>query len=325
MQMGRWFGFRPGFRDLVRVFLGVKEGKKGDTDLVALFKDVCQMEERFREEIERYIRVEGHARITPKDIPPLIAISGSLPPTARNKMFNARIKNKNFGGRRSMLTMTPETPARKKANIDAVTALLGSANALGQMALGGSLSDGKQFETAALVFRSSNESLIQLLNSYRWVETEYKGESDRPADVNLQIEFLTKQKHEISIWLIVAPQRSTSFGEVVSVNGVGKFAVKNRGRGKSDRFQVFGEPRHRDIADFLSGIKSKDPVTPNAATKALQSAHTGVLLLYPVREHETDLVSMGYELFFPPNSMPYDTGFTVRRHSDQIVVEEGVS
>ena len=31
--------------------------------------------------------------------------------------------------------------------------------------------------------------------------------------------------------------------------------------------------------------------------------------------------SMGYELFFPPNSMPYDTGFTVWRHSDQIVVE----
>ncbi|MGY2805565.1 Z1 domain-containing protein [Bradyrhizobium sp. USDA 4506] len=325
MQMGRWFGFRPGYRDLVRVFLGVKEGKKGDTDLVALFKDVCQMEERFREEIKRYIRVEGAARITPKDIPPLIAISGSLPPTARNKMFNARIKNKNFGGRRSMLTMTPETPARRKANIDVVTALLESAKALGQMALGGSLSDGKQFEADALVFRSSNESLIQLLNSYRWVETEYKDDSDRPADVNLQIEFLTKQKHEISNWLIVAPQRSKSFGKAVSIDGVGQMAVKHRGRGKSDHFQVFGEPRHRDIADFLAGIKSKNPMTPNSATKALQSAHTGVLLLYPVRENETDLVSMGYELFFSPNSLPYDTGFTVRRHSDEIVVEEGVS
>ena len=46
MQMGRWFGFRPGYRDLVRVFLGVQEGKRADADLVSLFKEVCRIVRR---------------------------------------------------------------------------------------------------------------------------------------------------------------------------------------------------------------------------------------------------------------------------------------
>lgn len=322
MQMGRWFGFRPGHRDLVRVFLGVREGRKRDTDLVALFKDVCKMEERFREEIKRYIRKEGSERITPKDIPPLIAISGSLPPTARNKMFNAVVKNKNFGGRRSMLTMTPDKPTRQKANVEAVRDLLKAAEALGRKTLGGTLSDGKHFDTDAFVFSSSNDSLTRFLSSYRWLETEYKEESARPADVNLQIEFLKKEKHEISSWLIVAPQRNKSFGKPVSFAGVAELTVKLRSRDPSSRrFQVFGEPPHRDVADYLAGISQKNFKTPNSATKNLKSEHMGVLLLYPVREKENDQVSMGYELFFPPNSMQFDTGFTVRRRTEQIVVE----
>src|SRR5205823_786204 len=98
MQMGRWFGFRPGYRDLVRVYLGVRDGKDGETDLVALFKEVCLMEERFREEVKRYLRRQGAPRVTPKQIPPLISVAGNLPPTARNKMFNATVASKNFGG-----------------------------------------------------------------------------------------------------------------------------------------------------------------------------------------------------------------------------------
>lgn len=41
MQMGRWFGFRPGYQDLVRVFLGVAEGRDGKTDLVSLFNGLA--------------------------------------------------------------------------------------------------------------------------------------------------------------------------------------------------------------------------------------------------------------------------------------------
>jgi hypothetical protein len=55
LLMGRWFGFRPGYRDLIRVFLGVREGRER-IYLVSQFKDVCRMEERFRDELKRYVR-----------------------------------------------------------------------------------------------------------------------------------------------------------------------------------------------------------------------------------------------------------------------------
>ena len=149
-----------------------------------------------------------------------------------------------------MLTMTPEKEARKSANVHAVTDLPKASEVIGRVTLGGTLSDGKRLGADALVFRSSNDSLT------RWLETEYKEEDGRPADINLQIEYLKRVKHEISSWLIIAPQRRKSFGDPVSVVGIAKLAVKHRIRNQGGRFQVFGESPHRDLyelAHFLCG------------------------------------------------------------------------
>ena len=56
MQMGRWFGFRRGYRDLVRLFIGtqVSAGKKGAVDLYDMFESICMDEERFRKRIAFY-------------------------------------------------------------------------------------------------------------------------------------------------------------------------------------------------------------------------------------------------------------------------------
>jgi len=329
MQMGRWFGFRPGYQDLIRVFLGVNDGKRGDTDLVALFKDVCRMEERFRDEIKRYVRRAGAERITPKQIPPLISVCGSLPPTARNKMFNAKLASKNFGGQRSMLTLSPAKPAAMDENINAASSLLVSSKPLGTITLGGTSSKSKEVEASAKVFEATNGGVIGFLKAYRWLESDYKYPA-RPTDTALQIEFLEKQKHDIASWLIVAPQRKESFGEPLTLEGVGQFAVKERHRVEQGRgFQVFGEPVHRMIAEFLAGIKPSKPdsaelTSPSSSTKKLQIKHRGLCLLYPVREQEKGNVSMGFELFFPENHIPFDINFTVRRKTEgtQVVVQD---
>jgi len=326
MQMGRWFGFRLGYQDLVRVFLGVKEGKSGDTDLVSLFKEVCCMEERFREEVKRYVRRPGAQRITPKEIPPLISVSGSLPPTAGNKMFNAVLASKNFGGQRSMLTLTAAEPAAMDENINAVTSLLTASNSRGKQLLCGTLKDSKALEINAVVLETTNHQLIAFLKAYRWLETDYKY-PERPADTNLQIEFLEKEKHEITSWLIVAPQRKLSFGDPLIVTGIGALSVKERSRIPGRGFQVFGEPVHRTFAEYLAGIgPGKSEITkPNEATASLRKEHRGVILLYPVREKNAGKVSIGYELFFPENKIQFDLNFTVRRKAekDNIVISNG--
>jgi hypothetical protein len=318
MQMGRWFGFRPGYRDLVRVFLGVKEGRHGNTDLVALFKEVCRMEERFRDELKRYVRRPGAQRLTPKEIPPLISVTGNLPPTARNKMFNAVLASKNFGGQRSMPTLIEEGA---NENIAALGHLIAESHALGFLALGGTFSNGRSVETNAVVLEISTDGLTTFLRAIRWIEPDFPFPK-RPLDISLQIEFLEKQSHGITGWLIVAPQRRVSFGKPLTIKGQGiTLAVKERHRIDNRGFQVFGEPLHRAVAAFLSGLqpnKSEPELeSPNETTKSLRNLHRGVCLLYPVRQQEADKVSVGYELLFPENSMPVDLSFTVRRRAAQ--------
>jgi len=313
MQMGRWFGFRPGYQDLVRVFLGVREGRRGDTDLVALFKEVCRMEEGFREEVKRYVRTPGSKPITPKEIPPLIAASGNLPPTARNKMFNAVLASKNFGGQWSMLTSVPSKPAAMDDNIAAMKTLLTEARPLRKEAIGGT-SDKGNLIADVLIYEVQNVQLLSFMKSYHWLEADYEY-PERPIDTHLQIEFLEKQKHGITSWLVVAPQRMSSFGSPLTIEGVGQFAVKNRKRIAGRGFQVFGEPTHRVVAEFLTGL---DPgraklLMPNEETKALQNEHRGICLLYPVREDPQAKISVGFELLFPKNNLNFDVNFTVHR------------
>jgi len=316
MQMGRWFGFRPGYRDLVRVFLGVVEGKRRNVDLVNLFKEVCRMEERFREELKRYVRRPDAPKITPRQIPPLISISGSLPPTSRNKMFNARIQSKNFGGQWSALTLTAAASSGLQANRTALENLLVNPDKVqGKKRLGGLLAGGEVADAECFVFEVTNGELLKFLNAYHWLESDYPYPK-RPADLILQIEFLEKQAHQIRSWLVIAPQRRSSFGAPLSLDGIGDLTVKERARIDGRRFGVFGESRHHAIAEFLVDLASRQTIQlaeANSETNALRKQHRGVLLLYPVRETEKQEVSIGYELLFPDNNLPFDLNFTVIR------------
>lgn len=324
MQMGRWFGFRPGYQDLVRVFLGVAEGRKGTSDLVALFKEVCRMEEKFREDIKRYVRRPDAPRITPREVPALISVSGSLPPTSKNKMFNAILASKNFGGERAMPTLLPAQPESMNANVAAVSALLESATSLVPVILGGISEKGTKVSVDSLVGSVDTADIASFLEAYHWLESDFRY-PQRPAETTLQLDFLREQQHGITSWLILAAQRQQSFGPMLTLPRLPKLAVKERHREEEGRgFQVFGEPLHRMVANYFAGIdpgEGKDLLAkPNAETSTRRRDHLGVLLLYPVREAPTEAVSMGFELFFPENDLPFDINFTVRRTTDDVTI-----
>lgn len=105
MQMGRWFGYRNGYRDLVRVYLGThieKRGVREGVDLYEAFTSIAQDEEDFRMELEQYAGYDetGTPRALPIDVPPLV--TQRLPwlkPTSPNKMHNSEIISKGIGGR----------------------------------------------------------------------------------------------------------------------------------------------------------------------------------------------------------------------------------
>ena len=93
MQAGRWFGFRPGYQDLVRLYIR----RDSNVDLYEAFEALLMDEEAFRAELSQYAGFDEDDMplLEPRQIPPLV--SQHLPwlkPTARNKMWNAVIANK---------------------------------------------------------------------------------------------------------------------------------------------------------------------------------------------------------------------------------------
>lgn len=127
MQMGRWFGYRRGYPDLVRLYMARSVKGAGETtyDLYEAFGAIMRDEEQFREQLAIFARVdeEGRPLIRPIDIPPLVF--QHLPwllPTSRNKMYNAKKmynSKLSFGGIGGKLQDFPRQPERGSGETNA--------------------------------------------------------------------------------------------------------------------------------------------------------------------------------------------------------------
>ena len=86
LQMGRWFGFRPGYEDLPRIWT--------TEDLAFKFRDLAAIEQEVRDEIKEYRR----QRKSPMEIAVRIRAIPGMVITASNKMRAARNCSVSFWG-----------------------------------------------------------------------------------------------------------------------------------------------------------------------------------------------------------------------------------
>lgn len=119
MQMGRWFGYRAGYRDLVRLFIGrnVPGPRNTVVDLYEAFGAIIRDEEEFRAELRALQGTDDQGRplVTPIQVPPLVFQSRpDIKPTGTNKMYNAVLAFRGEGGRVKDFFQQP--PRRAKAN-----------------------------------------------------------------------------------------------------------------------------------------------------------------------------------------------------------------
>ena len=113
MQMGRWFGYRPGYCDLVRLFMAreIKGRGRKVYDLYEAFGAIMRDEEDFRSQLEVFSQVQedGAPAVRPIDVPPLVF--QQLPwlrPTSPTKMYNAELDYCGVGGRLQDFPRQPE-------------------------------------------------------------------------------------------------------------------------------------------------------------------------------------------------------------------------
>jgi len=319
MQMGRWFGFRRGYKDLVRLFIGTKEKKSArgpaTIDLYEAFGGVCRDEELFRKDLERYASME-EPRMTPAKIPPLVP-QHMLRPTAANKMRNAVIQFRNFGGQLAESTFAPHDLDQIRHNNEALATLLQGRQVDLQTMKAEARGSLRTLRAHTALF--STKKLLQFLHSYRWFDPR-SSEAKIGNPLRLPIEFLEGKagEHGIEDWLLLSPQIASPRG-LNTVNAT-DFDVVYRSRHEQleHRFHTYNDPVHRLFAQHIC----EQVTLPKAdeALNALRSAHRGVMIYYPITDEKVGKVkkpakgpfTVGFTLLFPENDIASPLGFTVR-------------
>lgn len=235
MQAGRWFGFRQGYRDLVRLYIR----RDSKVDLYEAFEALLLDEEAFRDELAKYAGLDedGKPLVEPRQIPPLV--SQHLPwlkPTARNKMFNAVVKSRASVGTFHQLSSIPPRDERDKhkANLEnVIIPLLKKATHDATLPY---LDDKVLKAQQAKVGLVGAEDFLNYFNKLEW-------NSDYLGVINPLRTFITTamEKERIQDWAVVWPQRQTP-GRMLWLDELEREApIWTRARRQPPRIDFTGE------------------------------------------------------------------------------------
>lgn len=281
MQAGRWFGFRPGYQDLVRLYIR----RDDEIDLYKAFEALLLDEESFRLELERYsgLTDDGHPEVEPWQIPPLV--SQHLPwlrPTARNKMWNARITEKAVGGSAVDLYSPPPTSdlVNRSHNLHTVgLPLLRAATTRLSLPYRIPGETGDVTICTGIIDAKTMLTMLDPRTGMRWHE-------DFAPTFGPTLKFLqtATQSGAIDSWRIVWPQtraltNTSHFDTPVPIVDRGK---------RTGRIDYVGsDKKHRDVAERLSGT-SKILAVDSPPYDGLISAsgRRGTVLIYLARDRE---------------------------------------
>jgi hypothetical protein len=271
MQMGRWFGFRWNYQDLVRLYIGRHEGRGGAYDLYEAFEAACQSEERFREQLKQYAVLEsGKPQITPKDIPPLVTQHLAwLRPVAANKMFNVELLERRSPGTPLEPVGYPVDATKIEGNTKALMTVVSAATTPTRFKYQGKSS---LIPYDALVGSLTHAQLLAVLTSLTWQTADYFAPDLR------WLEGLSAD--DIDEWVVMLPQHA-GHGSRAKIAGSETLSVFRRQRRRGPLFGAIGDPKHRATARRIAGAL---PSTGDVNADALHGDRTGAFLLYPIVE-----------------------------------------
>lgn len=299
MQMGRWFGFRKGYQDLVRLYIDrqLRAGPR-TIDLYEAFGAIMYAEELFRDELRRYAElVDGKPQLTPAQVPPLV--TQHLPwlrPTARTKMFNARLVVRRL--QEIEPVAYPMIPVDIEHNYDAILPLMQQANHRADFAFPRRSGTGSYPARYGVV---AHDDLLPALEQLRWSD---------PIHFEPDLAFLQEIHGSVDDWILLMPQLRTGANRVL--RGLGVSSVFYRKRSRDPLFQAVSEPIHRHAAKRIAGVPVGEPYEDSVAD-GLHASRRGALIIYPIVEHPLAANDSGSEVpsrscivglrVVPPNSV----------------------
>ncbi|QGN34463.1 Z1 domain-containing protein [Microlunatus sp. Gsoil 973] len=273
MQAGRWFGFRPGYQDLVRLYIR----RDSQVDLYEAFEALLMDEEAFRAELSQYAGFDEHGMpvLEPRQIPPLV--SQHLPwlkPTARNKMWNAVIANKAPTDIQDLYGLPERGSEENRNNFDNVVVPL-LEYATSEVMLPYELDGKSGLQQRARVGLIEAAEFNQLFDQLAW-HPEYE------ANIKAFRGFITKATDDkkITEWAVVWTWPNTG-GRSFDIPELGGDVSIVKRKRRARRIDFVGSDRkHRAAA---RPIALGEPVAPLG-----ESATRGVVLVSVVPDREPD-------------------------------------
>lgn len=110
LQMGRWFGYRPRYGDLQRIWLA----NEAPYNLKTWFRDLAFVEEEVRQQIRRF----SAERVSPQEIGVRIRKIPGMQITAASKMRDAVPATKSFSGDTAQTILFEADSQKIKANLE---------------------------------------------------------------------------------------------------------------------------------------------------------------------------------------------------------------
>ncbi|WP_406299238.1 Z1 domain-containing protein [Embleya sp. NBC_00888] len=305
MQMGRWFGFRKNYRDLVRLYIGRDEGGSNG-DLYEAFEAICRDEEEFRDQLRLYAElVDGAPQVTPAQIPPLV--TQRLPwlkPTARNKMFNAELVETRSPGLWVERSAYPTKQVDLRHNVERFEPVI-AALALERTELAYPVED-RLLRFPTYIGRLGHGRLLSVLRELRWSE---------PGQFRPDLAYLENPEiaAKIEDWVVIAPQLQTPNLDPVTLHGFGPLDVVSRRRREGKRFTQVSFPPHRYAARRIVGT---DPSIGDPVADGLAAPRRGCLLMYPTMEPDQNELVMAFALVPPSTAISADRRLVAFRARD---------
>lgn len=340
MQAGRWFGFRRGYRDLVRLFIRRDpEGRPGRVDLYEAFEGLMRDEEAMRTDLRKYegFDEDGQPVLEPWRVPAVVRQSlPYLRPTSRTKMFNAVIDSLGDAGRLKDYYGAPARIERadKRHNFALGARLLTAATDRLTFTAGRSKPEQPLSTFDALTGVVGAADVLEILRGLRW-HRDYRDEVIAPT-----LRFYDKLASDgrLEDFVVVWPQLVRRVG-TRNLPGVGDGQVVTRSRRTPPRLDFVGsDSKHRDALERIAG--AADLSVPDTVADALRdnAGRRGAILLYvtgdlaakkaeerATRPDELDADPDGADLVVllsivaPAAATPSGQAFidwTVRRHTD---------
>ncbi len=276
LQMGRWFGYRPGYRDLVRVYLATNTAisKRQLVNLYDAFNAMAQTESEFRQQLSIYSEWTGdQPGITPEEVVPLV--QQSLPwlkPTAPNKMQNARIVSQQtavFSPKGQM--WSAKAVADNWIATQKLVEVASEPLTISQVSL-------RRAQTPSWLGIASVDEIVAALRQTKYLD-DY---GDRVVEPNAAYYEACRDRGSLSDFLVIFPQliKREDIAGILEIPGLGARTLVTRTRNpvKGNQYGEFTSDVHREIA--MAFVSQDDNLCPPELKELRVGATRGAVLCY---------------------------------------------